>query len=609
MLAQRDPGFDEALRSATGAVIGFSQTLALNTLRKKARKAGLAPEGERKIRLGIVGGPSLRPLADLIEHFVASMCRAEVELWIGDFDNYLSEILDETSALYAFAPDAVFVLPADVRCRPRGSWTSPYEALEAEANDHADELKALADAVHARSGAEVVLANFRLPGTFDPGPIRGSSLASEYGFKKAVNARLGRLAGGSLHLCDVEFVANRMGTLAASDERAWFESKQPGSPELMVLVAREVAAVVGALHTAPKKVAILDLDNTLWGGVIGDDGLEGIELGTTSPRGEAFRAFQSYLKSLTQRGVLLAVCSKNGHDKAVEPFEKHPEMVLRLDDIACFKANWEPKSENIRLIAQELNLGLDSFVFLDDNPAEIEIVRQFVPEVIGIDLGDDPSSFVRTVQDARLFEVAAITQEDVRRASQYKQETARRELQGTATDMGAYLASLEMAADVQRFAAVDVPRISQLTNKSNQFNLTTVRRTEAEIHELIADPTKVGFTVRLSDRFGDHGLIAIVVGSIEGETFRIDTWLMSCRVLKRQVEDLALNEIFRLAADAGCSAVLGIYRPTTKNEMVREHYPRFGFRLLEESPEESRYLFDAGDYEVRETRIAIAGRP
>lgn len=610
LLDLRDPRFFDVLRDETKGATQFSRAFALNTIRKRASVQGLVAPAARMVRLAIVGGSSLRPLADLIEHFVAVVgtVAVAVELWLGDFDNYMAEIMDEESELYAFSPDVVFLLPSDRRCRSMGSWTDSYDAQKAEADRNADDLLELCRTIHERSGAEVVLGNFRLPGSFDPGPIRSSNLASDYAFKKEVNTTLGRRAGAFVQICDVEFLANRLGTLAAEDERGWFESKQPCSKELMVLVAREVAQAIHALHNPPKKVAILDLDNTLWGGVIGDDGLEGIELGTTSPRGEAFRAFQQYLLSLTKRGVLLAVCSKNDHDKAVEPFEKHPEMVIRLADIACFKANWEPKSENIRLIAQELNLGLDSFVFLDDNPAEIEIVRQFVPQVTGVGLGDDPSTFVQTVQESRLFEVRWITKEDVQRAGQYRQEAQRRELQGTATDMDAYLASLEMVADVQRFSPADAPRISQLINKSNQFNLTTVRRSEAEIHELIGDPSKAGFTVRLSDRFGDHGLIAIVVGAIEEETFRIDTWLMSCRVLKRQVEDLVLNEIFRLACEAGCTQVLGVYRPTAKNEMVREHYPRFGFRLLDESSEETRYLFEAAAYEVRETKIALAGR-
>jgi FkbH-like protein len=237
---------------------------------------------------------------------------------------------------------------------------------------------------------------------------------------------------------------------------------------------------------------VLDLDNTLWGGVVADDGLEGIEVGDTSPRGEAFKAFQKYIASLKARGILLAVASKNDHAKAAEVFEKHPEMVLRLGDFVSFQANWEPKSDNIRRMAAELNLGLDSFVFVDDNPAEIEIVRQFAPEVATIELGPDPSEYVAQLQDCRLFEPRNITSEDVERTQQYQSEAQRQALSATITDMDAYLASLAMEGEIGGFAPVDIPRLAQLINKSNQFNLTTRRRTEADLLALARDPDYAG---------------------------------------------------------------------------------------------------------------------
>ena len=319
---------------------------------------------------------------------------------------------------------------------------------------------------------------------------------------------------------------------------------------MQVDVARECAHLVASLRVGPKKVAVLDLDNTLWGGVIGDDGLEGIEIGDTSPRGEAFKAFQQYLLSLTHRGILLAVCSKNDHEKAVEPFEKHPEMVLRMKDIVCFKANWQPKSENIRQIANELNLGLDSLVFIDDNPAEIEIVRQFVPEVETVLLSADPSEYAGALQDSRYFEPKNVTAEDLERVDQYKQESQRQELLATVTDMDAYLESLGMEAVIREFRAGG--RAAHLAADQQeqpvQPDHATPHRGASAGHH--GGSAYFGFTVRLADRFGDHGLISIVVGKVEGEETEVDTWLMSCRVLKRQVEELVLNELVRLALTA-----------------------------------------------------------
>jgi len=339
--------------------------------------------------------------------------------------------------------------------------------------------------------------------------------------------------------------------------------------------------------------------------VVADDGLEGIELGDTSPRGEAFKAFQKYIASLKQRGVLLAVCSKNDLARAMEPFEKHPEMVLRLPDIVSFKANWEPKSENIRRMAPELNLGLDSFVFVDDNPAEIDIVRQFVPEVTTILLGPDPAEYVAQLQDCRLFEPDNITAEDGERTSHYRAEAGRKALEATVTDMDSYLESLEMEGTLSEFTGVDAPRLSQLINKSNQFNLTTRRRSEAEVLAVMNDPNFIGFSARLKDRFGDHGLISIVIGEKKGDTLKIDTWLMSCRVLKRQVEEIMLNELVRLAKLRGCQRLEGVYLPTSKNEMVRDFYVRMGFVVTAELENGREFELPLATIQPVQTKIKI----
>jgi FkbH-like protein len=281
-------------------------------------------------------------------------------------------------------------------------------------------------------------------------------------------------------------------------------------------------------------------------------------------------------------------------------------MVLRLKDIVCFKANWEPKSDNIQQIARELNLGLDSLVFADDNRAEIEIVNQFVPEVSTIWVGEDPAEFAAKLKDSRFFEFRNVTAEDVQRVQQYKQESERQQLLNTSTDMDSYLESLEMIGTIKPFDRLDAPRIAQLIGKSNQFNLTTRRRTEAEVLAVVADELCSAFTMRLSDRFGDHGLIAIVIGQVQSQDFAVDTWLMSCRVLKRQVEEEVLNEIVRLARGRGCTRVLGKYIPTAKNGMVRDLYPRMGFtHLREECGEVQVYELDVVKYQAKPTKIQV----
>ncbi len=606
LLLSGDASFWDLLGVQTKEAKDFDELFLLSSLRKKAHAKEVPRLGavRERIRLAIVGGYSLYPLHELIEH----VCETEgfpCEVWLGAFDNYVSEITDQESDLYAFAPKVVLCLPAESRCVYTGKLTDSREAQRAEAARAVEELLKLAGDLHEKSRAEIILTNFMLPARHDLGPYRSRTLGSDWTFRKWVNLELGLNAPPYIHICDLEFLSHRHGGLGARDERSWFESKQPCSPAMLVELAREVAHLIAALKRAPKKVLALDLDNTLWGGVVAEDGLDGIELGDTSPRGEAFKAFQKYIATLKQRGVLLAVCSKNDHAKAAEVFEKHPEMVLRMEEIVSFKANWEPKSDNLRQMASELNLGLDSFVFVDDNPAEIEIVRQFAPEVASILLGPDPSGYVAQLQDCRFFEPRSITAEDAERTGQYRSDAQRKELEGKAANMDSYLESLMMEATIAQFNSTDAPRLAQLINKSNQFNLTTRRRTEADVLDVMKDPQRVAFSVRLKDRFGDHGLISIVIGEKAGETMKIDTWLMSCRVLKRQVEETVLNELALLAALRGCNRLEGIYLPTAKNEMVRDFYKRMGFALTAEDAARREFELNLAVYRPVETKIKI----
>ncbi|HEV2694103.1 MAG TPA: HAD-IIIC family phosphatase, partial [Verrucomicrobiae bacterium] len=332
LLLAGDPNFWSVLGRATGEARDFEELFLLSSLRKKAHARKLAPPNSsaEKIRLAIVGGYSLYPLHELIEH-LCELAGMPVELWKGDYDNYISEIMDDASGLYAFAPQVVFILPAQRRCVYGGRLTDAREMQQADAQGVVEGLLHLAQRVNEKAGAEVIMTNFMLPARHDLGAFRSRTLGSDWSFRKWVNLELGLAAPAYLHICDWEFLAGRIGGLTARDERGWFESKQPGSPTLLVELAREAAHLIGAFKRAPKKVLVLDLDNTLWGGVVADDALEGIELGDTSPRGEAFKAFQKYILTLKQRGVLLAVCSKNDLAKAAEPFEKHPDMVLRME--------------------------------------------------------------------------------------------------------------------------------------------------------------------------------------------------------------------------------------------------------------------------------------
>ena len=609
LLLGQSPEFWPRLAQRTRAASEFNELLTLSSLRRKALgrcvpNPGVVPE---KTRIALVAAYTLYPFSELLEHLL-EMAGFPSELWQGDFDNYNAEILDPTSGLYQFAPHIVVMMPSEHRCKYLGGLSDSRQLHSAAAGLIVNALLEQIRVLHEQSRAEVILTNFILPARHDLGPYRSRTLGSDWSFRKWVNLDLGLNAPSYVHICDMEYLAYRRGGIEAREDRAWFESKQPCSPAMLADAAREVVHIIESLRRPPKKVLVLDLDNTLWGGVIAEDGLEGIEIGDTSPRGEAFKAFQKCILSLKQRGVLLAVCSKNDVAVAASAFEKHPEMVLKMDDFTVFKANWEPKSENLHQIAAELNLGVDSLVFVDDNPAEIEIVRQFAPTVATILLSPDPSEYVGQLQDCRLFEPRSITAEDVERANQYRSETQRKALLASVTDMESYLESLEMEASMAEFTPVDAPRIAQLINKSNQFNLTTRRRTEAAVLALIQQPDFRAFTVRLKDRFGDHGLISIVIGKIAGSVLKIDTWLMSCRVLKRQVEEAALNELARLAAAAGCTHLEGLFLATPKNEMVRDFYLRMGFSLTRESRDSREFELDLRDFHPCQTKIQIIRR-
>ena len=385
-----------------------------------------------------------------------------------------------------------------------------------------------------------------------------------------------------VHLLALDARAAQDGLSAWYDRGLWYRSKQEVSPVTAPVYGDLVGRLLAALQGRSFKCLVLDLDNTLWGGVIGDDGLDGIVLGQGSPLGEAYVDVQRYARDLCKRGVILAVCSKNDEANALEPFDKHPEMVLRRGDISAFIANWNDKATNIREIAEALNIGLDLMVFFDDNPFERTLVRRELPAVAVPEIGEEPSRFAQILADAGYFEAVNITQEDRERTSLYQSNAAREASRKSATDLPSYLRSLDMKLHWSRFDRVGLQRIVQLINKTNQFNLTTRRYSEADVLSVMANNRAFGLQLRLIDRFGDNGIISIIIGKMNGgDDLLIDTWLMSCRVLGRQVEPTTLNLVAAQAQGLGARRLIGEYRPTKKNGMVREHYSRLGFTPLD----------------------------
>jgi FkbH-like protein len=612
-LKSGDISFWDDLRSATDTAQTFPEILALSTLRRRAlhQKLGRGPGAPPpSIKIALLGGYTSYPLSELVTHFLmTSRPSADAQLFLGEFDNYAAEIMEPDGELAAFAPDVVVIVPAVARCRYEGSLSDPQDAQRSQAAQAATDLLQLADLAHRKTGAPVVLANFPLAAGRDPGAFRVRSAGSDWSFRKLVNLQMGLDAPAHVTICDFEYLSARRGITESRDDRAWLQSKQFGSADFVVDCAREIAYLAAARLRGPKKVVVLDLDNTLWGGVIGDDGVDGILLGDVDATGQAYKAVQKLMLDFKARGLLLAVASKNDLDKAVEPFKTHPEMVLRLGDIVSFQANWGPKPDSLRTIAHELGLGLDSFVFIDDNPAEIEHVRQMLPEVDCILLDEDPARRLLQIQDSRLFDITSLTAEDAQRSEQYRVAAQRQSLQLETRSYDDYLVSLTMSGEISRFNTVDIPRIAQLIARSNQFNLTTIRRQEAELGTLMADPSQLTFTMRLQDRFGDYGLIAIVIATIRDDELIVDTWLMSCRVLKRQVEEEVFNELLRLARHQRLRRIRGVYLRSAKNGMVRDLYATLGFTCTLDEPERREFELDTATAVPFKTRIAITHRP
>ena len=430
------------------------------------------------------------------------------------------------------------------------------------------------------------------------------TVAAEINHRLAVAAR----QANHLLLCDIDYLAAGIGRRDWADERLWAMAKALCRLDHLPLLVQALVDIALAAEGSFVKCVVLDLDNTLWGGVIGDDGLAGIALGGFD-EGEVFVAFQRFLLDLKRRGIILAVVSKNDEANALLPFREHPDMVLKESDISVFIANWNNKADNIRLVQKVLNIGFDSMVFLDDNPFERGLVREQLPQVIVPELPDDPSLYLPTLARLNLFETASYSSADRDRPAQYREEAQRELARQVFTDIDDYLKSLEMQIRLERFTPLALPRIAQLIQRSNQFNLTTQRRNEAACEALMRDEAGwLPFSVALSDKYGDYGLISVVVLKLLGREIEIDTFLMSCRVLRRGVEDHIMNTIVAAGRSRGVERVIARYLRTPKNDMVKHFYRDFGFDMLSEQANgDTHWALRPDAYAPRTTFMQAAG--
>lgn len=570
--------------------IDFIETAKLDrALMRFASEVPAYLDRTRPIRLALLGSSTVTHLVPGIR--VAALRRGFwVEIFEGTYGLYWQELADSGSELHKFAPD-VILLGLDAHHVVSG----PDTALQALTTCWRE----------AKQMGAAVIQQTVLP-VFHPllGNNEHHHEASNYSVVQRINRELRAMAAAEgVHLLAVDSISQIQGLAAWYEPALWHRSKQEVHPRVSNLYGDHVGRLLAAIRGLSYKCLALDLDNTIWGGVIGDDGVEGILLGQGHAVGESYVSFQKYVKALAERGVILAVCSKNELQHARSPFERHPEMVLTHQDIACFVANWEDKAGNLRAIARTLNIGLDAIVFVDDNPFERNLVRQELPMVAVPELPEDPALYEVVLAEAGYFETLGLTAEDRKRGKLYAQNSQRERLKEEAADLPGYLRSLNMELSWAPFDPVGLARITQLVNKSNQFNLTTRRYTQEELAALMSDPHILTLQLRLTDAFGDNGMIAVVIGRLcDAATLEIDTWLMSCRVLGRQVEEATLNLLVERAKDSGVRTLVGRYLPTAKNALVQEHYRRLGFELRSRSDDgSSTWTLEVDTYKPKAT--------
>ena len=562
--------------------------LNLNQLTKLAKAIGkVRSEGKSldpltPFRLAVLSNSTIDMIVPAL---VASAARRGIALEVvqPSYDQVAQEALTPDSRVNSSMADAV-LFALDYRALPLKLSLGDPDASAVTVQGAFGYLQALRDGIKANSNAVCIFQTFAAPveslfGSLDralPGTLR--SLID--GINRELTAYV--LGSGDV-LLDVAGLAETVGLANWHDTQLWNMGKFSFSDELIPLYADHVGRKVAAIRGKSGKVLVLDLDNTVWGGVIGDDGLEGIKIAQGDATGEAHLAVQRLALDLRQRGIVLAVSSKNTDEVARTPFEQHPEMLLKLNHIAVFQANWNDKATNIRAIAEELSLGLDSIVFLDDNPVERGLVRKLLPQVAVPELPDDPAYYARTLTAGGYFEAVAFATEDLKRAGFYQDNAKRASLQKQVGGVDAYLASLDMTITFQPFDPTGRARIVQLINKSNQYNLTTRRYTDPEVTEAENAPEVFTMQVRLMDIFGDNGMISVVICRPGGDRiWDIDTWLMSCRVLGRRVEHMVLREILEHARTTGIQKLTGTYRPSDRNKLVVDHYAKLGFAKVRE---------------------------
>jgi FkbH-like protein len=548
-----------------------------------------------KFRLAILRSFTVEPIVHLLRA-EALAYGIDLEIHVGDFNTYVQDILDEKSSLYRFAPNAVVLAVRADEAAPE-LWNGFADLSPEAAQQAADRaLRGYEQRVRTfrqHSQAALIVHSLERPAFPSMGILDDQSESGQSGLIRQINRELRRIAFNTrgVYVLDYDALVTRHGSRHWHDERKWQMARLPISASHLLDMAREWMRFIVPLSGRIAKVLVVDLDNTLWSGVIGEDGMAGIKVSAEYP-GAAYQALQRALLDLSRKGILLAVCSKNNLEDALEAIDQHPGMLLRSRHFSATRINWTDKAQNLREIAQELNVGIDSLAFLDDNPFEREQVRASLPEVTVLDLPQNPLEYAATVRNCAVFERLALSAEDQQRTEMYAAEKQRSGAEQNFQSKEDFFRYLEQEAELEPVSELNLARIAQLTQKTNQFNLTTRRYTETQIAEMAKQPAWHIFSIRVRDRFGDHGLVGVAITHDDGDRCEVDTFLLSCRVIGRTVETALLAHLAESAAQRGCKQLFGWFLPTKKNAPARDFYQQHNFVRQESDAAGFRWTLD-----------------
>jgi FkbH-like protein len=548
-----------------------------------------------KFKLAVLRSFTVEPILPLLraEAFAYGI---DADIHLGDFNTYVQEIVDAGSSLYRFAPNAVILAVRAEDVAPdlaREFADLSPESAQQGAERVARNYEQWVHSFRQHSQAALIIHSLERPARASLGILDSQTETGQSGLIRQINRELRRVAGEvrGVYVLDYDAVVARYGSAHWHDERKWLMARLPIAADHLLHMAREWTRFLVPLAGRTCKALVVDLDNTLWGGVIGEDGMAGIRVGAEYP-GAAFQALQRALLDLSRRGILLAICSKNNSDDAMEAIEKHPGMLVHAKDFATMRINWGDKSQNLREIAQELNIGIDTLAFLDDNPFEREQVRAALPEVFVVDISGNPMEYAAAIHDCPVFERLSLSAEDRQRTEMYAEQRQRSDAEHNFQTREDFFRYLEQEADLDPVTDLTLARVAQLSQKTNQFNTTTRRYSEAQIADMAKRPDWHILSIKVRDRFGDHGLVGIAITRDEGEQCEIDTFLLSCRVIGRTVETGLLAHVAKSAAERGCQRLVGWFLPTKKNAPARDFYQQHGFVLGETNDSGTLWVLD-----------------